>query len=320
MVSNSRAPGNRTLSLSEEELELFRQQLFHPEHQLEEKDMENRIVNGDFFDVIGLFPEQSVDLMIIDPPYNLSKSFNGNKFKAMSDCDYAAYLESWFPQLIPLLKPHGSVYMCGDWKSSAAMFTVMDKYLHVRNRICWQREKGRGAAANWKNCCEDIWFGTVGKEYCFNADAVRMKRQVLAPYRENGSPKDWHEDESGKFRLTGASNFWDDISIPFWSMPENTDHPTQKPEKLLAKLILASSNAGDMVFDPFMGSGSTAVTAQKLGRRFAGIEIDPEYCCWALARLKRAETDKGIQGYEDGVFWERNTLGRRKHAADHKKL
>ena len=91
-------------------------------------------------------------------------------------------------------------------------------------------------------------------------------------------------------------------------MPENTDHPTQKPEKLLAKLILASSKEGDFVFDPFLGSGSTAVTAQKLGRHFSGVEIDREYCCWALARLKKAETDPAIQGYTDGVFWERNTL------------
>lgn len=308
-----RAPGNRTLSLSGEELDFFRKQLFQPESPLEEKDMENRIINGDFFKVINLLPEQSVDLMIIDPPYNLHKDFNGRSFKSLSNDEYIAYLESWFPKLLPLLKPHATVYMCGDWRSSAAMFNVMDKYLYLRNRICWQREKGRAASANWKNCCEDIWFATVGKEYCFNADAVRMKRQVLAPYRQNGRPKDWEDEEQGKFRLTGASNFWDDISIPYWSMPENTDHPTQKSEKLLAKLILASSDPGDMVFDPFMGSGSTAVAAKKLNRRFSGIEIDQEYCCWALARLERAEQEKSIQGYEDGVFWERNTLARRKH-------
>ena len=90
-------------------------------------------------------------------------------------------------------------------------------------------------------------------------------------------------------------------------MPENTAHPTQKPEKLLAKLILASSNAGDVVFDPFLGSGSTSVTAKKLGRQYIGIEVNPQYCVWAEKRLEMAETDKTIQGYTDGVFWERNT-------------
>lgn len=108
--------------------------------------------------------------------------------------------------------------------------------------------------------------------------------------------------------MTFPSNFWDDISIPYWSMPENTDHPTQKPEKLIAKLILASSRPGDWVFDPFLGSGTTAVTAKKLGRRFSGIEWNEKYCCWALKRLEIANLDSNIQGYKDGVFWERNSL------------
>ena len=107
--------------------------------------------------------------------------------------------------------------------------------------------------------------------------------------------------------MTHPSNFWDDISIPYWSMPENTDHPTQKPEKLLAKLILASSQPGDLVFDPFLGSGTTAVVAKKLGRKYCGIELNSQYCCWALARLDRADQDAKIQGYSDGVFWERNS-------------
>ncbi|MBR4482495.1 MAG: site-specific DNA-methyltransferase, partial [Paludibacteraceae bacterium] len=101
-------------------------------------------------------------------------------------------------------------------------------------------------------------------------------------------------------------------SIPFWSMPENTDHPTQKPEKLYAKLILASSKPGDVIFDPFMGSGTAAVTAKKLGRHYLGVELNEEYCLWAAKRLQMAESDSAIQGYSDGVFWERNTLAQQK--------
>ena len=154
---------------------------------------------------------------------------------------------------------------------------------------------------------EDIWFATKGKDYTFNADAVKVRRRVVAPYKKDGLPKDWEETADGNFRNTYPSNFWDDISIPYWSMPENTAHPTQKPEKLLAKLILASSNKGDTVFDPFLGSGSTAVAAKKLGRHFVGIEKNEQYCVWAQIRLEAAETDALIQGYEGGVFWERNT-------------
>jgi site-specific DNA-methyltransferase (adenine-specific) len=95
-------------------------------------------------------------------------------------------------------------------------------------------------------------------------------------------------------------------------MPENTDHPTQKPEKLLAKLILASTNEGGIVFDPFMGVGSSIIAAKKLKRKFLGVEIDRQYCLLAAKRLHLAEFDTTIQGYQDGVFWERNTLNLRK--------
>ena len=155
---------------------------------------------------------------------------------------------------------------------------------------------------------EDIWFAVHdANDYHFNVESVKVRRRVRAPYRVDGKPKDWEATETGNYRLTYPSNFWDDISIPFWSMPENTDHPTQKPEKLYAKLILASSREGDVVFDPFMGSGTAAVVAKKLGRRYLGIEINEEYCLWAAKRLKMADENAEIQGYADGVFWERNS-------------
>jgi site-specific DNA-methyltransferase (adenine-specific) len=188
----------------------------------------------------------------------------------------------------------------------------MSKYFKVRNRITWEREKGRGAKSNWKNCSEDIWFATLSNDFVFNSEDVMLKRKVIAPYRDKeGKPKDWVEGENGNYRLTHSSNLWVDLTIPFWSMPENTDHPTQKPEKLLAKIILASSRPGDFVFDPFLGSGTTAVVARKLGRNHCGVEIDEVYCCLAEKRLEMAENDKSIQGYADGVFWERNSLNNR---------
>ena len=254
------SPRNRTLRLSTEEKEALSGQLLRVNGNVKLEDFRNRIICGDFFNIMEFLPDKFVDLLILDPPYNLDKNFNGLKFSSMSNQSYIDYLESWMPKLLRLLKVDASVYLCCDWQCSAACFAVLEKYFTVRNRIVWQREKGRGAKANWKNSCEDIWFATVGKNYTFNLDAVKQKRRVLAPYRSNGKPKDWCEDADGKFRMTCPGNFWDDISVPYWSMPENTDHPTQKPEKLLAKLILASSNPGDMVFDPFSGSGSTAIS------------------------------------------------------------
>ena len=201
------------------------------------------------------------------------------------------------------------MYLCGDWKCSSSLQRVMEEELTVLNRITWQREKGRGASSNWKNAMEDIWFGVNDpNHYYFDVDAVKLKRRVLAPYRENGIPKDWEDTAEGKYRLTHPSNFWDDISVPFWSMPENTEHPAQKPEKLMAKLILASCPEGGVVFDPFAGSGSACVTAKKLGRHYVGVEIDRGYCLLAAKRLEMADTDKRIQGFSEGCFWERNSL------------
>ena len=185
---------------------------------------------------------------------------------------------------------------------------VVDDFFQVRNRITWEREKGRGAKANWKNSHEDIWFCTMSKDYTFHVEQVKHRRRVIAPYRNaDGSPKDWDEGRDGNYRDTHPSNLWNDLSVPFWSMSENTDHPTQKPEKLVAKLLLASTNPGDYVLDPFGGSGTTAVVAAKLQRQCLSIDLNQEYCLWALKRLEMAKQDTSIQGYEEGVFWERNS-------------
>lgn len=274
----------------------------------------DKTILGNTLAVCPLLPAQSVDLVIADPPYNLTKSFNGTTFAKKSAEDYESYTRHWLGAVKPLLKPNGSIYVCCDWESSLVVGRVLEESFHVRSRITWQREKGRGAKTNWKNAMEDIWFATVGGSYTFNLNAVKVRKKVVAPYRVDGEPKDWSDSEDGKFRDTCPSNFWDDITVPFWSMPENTAHPTQKPEKLAAKIILASSNEGDIVFDPFLGSGTTSVTAKKLGRHYIGVELVPLYCVWAEQRLAMAETDKEIQGYSGGVFWERNTISEQKSA------
>ena len=308
-----RAGRNRTLVLTDEDKTKLREKLITDKKNLLSHKFEylDKTINADLLTALPLLPDEFADLIIIDPPYNLTKNFGGKVFNERKDSAYEEYLETWFSSVCKKLKSNGSLYLCGDWKCTAALQRVMEKELTVLNRITWQREKGRGAKANWKNGMEDIWFGVKDPDsYYFNLDAVKIKRRVIAPYREGGKggkPKDWEESEEGNFRLTCPSNFWDDISVPFWSMPENTDHPTQKPEKLYAKLILASSKPGDLVFDPFLGSGTASVVAKKLGRHWCGIELCEEYCLLAEKRLELAENNPSIQGYSGGVFWERNT-------------
>jgi len=309
MTNKKKSPLNRSIIISESEIQKFSRKFLNPHSINDSKEIINKTICGNFWDVAPLMPSGVVDLLIIDPPYNLNKSFNTTSFKALSIDSYAEWVDKIISGLIHILKKNASVYFCCDWHSSISVGPVLEKYFYIRNRITWEREKGRGAKSNWKNNSEDIWFCTLSRKYLFNSEHVKLNRRVIAPYKDsNGEPKDWKKSKSGSFRLTFPSNIWTDISVPFWSMPENTDHPTQKPEKLLAKLILASSNKGDLIFDPFLGSGTTSVVAKKLGRNYLGIEIDRYYAALAEKRLEKAENDKKIQGYEYGRFWERNSL------------
>jgi len=305
----SKAPRNKTLTITAAEKKQLKKGLLHINKKVALSTIINKTIQQDMLQALDYLPDAFVDLLFVDPPYNLSKKFNKTSFKEMESEAYELWLDEWLGKIPRILKPNASIYICGDWKSSAAIYNVARKYFHIQNRITFEREKGRGAKSNWKNASEDIWFCTMSKDYYFDVDAVKMKRKVLAPYTDSkGKPKDWNKGKAGNYRLTFPSNLWNDISIPFWSMPENTEHPTQKPEKLVAKIILASSQEGDVVFDPFLGSGTTSVTAKKLNRKFVGIELDEDFACIAEKRLQMAENDKRIQGYVDGVFWERNTV------------
>lgn len=327
-----KAGRNRTMELTQKEIETYKKELLivngtayqHLQRErarhavplrkgekIEIKQILNRVIRQDIFKTVDLLPSGFVDLFFIDPPYNITKTFNTNSFKELTTNEYADWMELWMKKMIRFLKPTASIYICGDWRSSAAIQLICEKYFIIRNRITFEREKGRGAKQNWKNNSEDIWFCTMSDNYYFKPEAVKLKRKVLAPYRENGIPKDWNEDNNNKYRLTYPSNIWTDITIPFWSMSENTPHPTQKPEKLLAKIILASSKERDVIFDPFAGVGTTGVVAKKLKRNFVMVEMDEKYCLYAQKRLKMVEQDSSIQGYEDGVFWERNAKNKR---------
>ena len=311
-MPKEKAPRNRTIDTTIAEGGEYLARCIGVEQPVERlADVLDKTILGDAFNVLPLLPGESVDLLIVDPPYNLTKSYNGSTFSRQKAADYEAFTRRWLTLVSPLLKPGASLYVCCDWETSLIVGPALGDFFRVRNRITWQREKGRGAKANWKNGLEDIWFATKGEDYTFNLDAVKLRRRVVAPYRVDGKPKDWTATEAGNFRDTCPSNFWDDITIPFWSMPENTAHPTQKPEKLIAKLMLASSKPGDVVLDPFLGSGTSSVVAKKLGRHYLGIEREARYCLWAEQRLETAETDNTIQGYENGVFWERNALSGR---------
>jgi site-specific DNA-methyltransferase (adenine-specific) len=304
-----RAPRNRSLELTDGDRDRLRLRLITSLPSGDSATFPTGTIHGNSIELAQSLPQNSVDLLILDPPYNLSKDFDGYRFSKRTVDAYTAWLDEIIQAFKPLLKRTASVYICGDWLTSVSIFAVASRHFIVRNRITWEREKGRGARSNWKNSSEDIWFCTVSDSYTFNVDAVKLRRRVLAPYKNiDGTPKDWDLTQTGNYRDTHPSNIWTDITVPFWSMPENTIHPTQKSEKLIAKLVLASTNPGDHVLDPYLGSGTSSVVCKKLGRRYLGIDLNEEYCLLAERRLELTEFNSAIQGFSQGVFWERNTL------------
>lgn len=309
---SDRAPRNRTMTCTPEEICELSETILQVENTVDRQDITCQLIGGDFFEIATHLPAQFIDLLILDPPYNLTKNYNGTHFRKLDKDSYTSWFRRVMELLAPMMKPSTTIYVCSDWKTSALVLPVLEENFLVRNRITWEREKGRGAKRNWKNNTEDIWFCTNSEDYYFNVDAVKLKRKVLAPYRVKGEPKDWKQEIDGNYRLTHPSNIWTDLTVPFWSMPENTPHPAQKPEKLFAKLVLASSKDNHFVFDPFLGSGTSAVVAEKLGRQWCGIDINSEYLCWARKRILAARRDPTIQGYDDGVFRERNSFAQQR--------
>ena len=142
-----RAGRNRTLSVTDIERTKFSKNLLRIDSAkpLLTDEIINKTIFGDLIAALDNLPEGFADLIVIDPPYNLDKDFNGFKFKSSDNNTYLEYLRSWFPKVLRRLKANGSLYLCGDWKCTSALQQVMEENMIVMNRITWQREKGRGA-------------------------------------------------------------------------------------------------------------------------------------------------------------------------------
>lgn len=275
---------NKTIKVTQKDLKKY------PSLKLQRKllrsELKNKLFHNDFTKTSRFIPSHSVDLIVTDPPYTIAKDFGKGKVSTNKD-KFRKWCREWIDESFRLLKENGSIYICINWEASSIIEELLEEKFFIRNRITWKRDKGRGAKRNWKNNMEDIWYATKSDDYTFNLENVMIEKEVIAPYVDKeGKPKDWKEINGKKIRMTHPSNIWTDMTVPFWSMPENTEHPTQKPEKLIERIILASSNKKDLVFDPFMGSGTTAIVAKKLKRNYLGFEIEKKFYTLIQKRIE----------------------------------
>ncbi len=261
-----------------------------------------RIINDSSLNIDNYLDDSSVDLVFTDPPYFITSNDWDKQWKNKEE--YINWSREWIQLAYNKLKPNGSIYVCISWHYSGYIQQLLEEVgFHIKNRITWKRDKGRGSKTNFKNIHEDIWFCTKSKkDYCFNIDDIMVKKKVIAPYRDkDGNPKDWFIDENfEKIRYTHPGNLWDEFCVPYWSMhevrsyakskrePNNKfqKHPTQKPKSLIKKCILASSNQNDIILDLFGGSGSTAIAAKELKRDYILFETNTEYINITETRLK----------------------------------
>lgn len=249
------------------------------------------LILGDCLKALDGILDESVDLVFADPPYNIGKKFGDFLDKWDSDEDYAAWAEVWLEKVIKKLKPTGSLYVMSSTQCIPYIDLYLRKKLTIMGRIVWAYDSsGVQAKTYFGSMYEPILFAVRNpKNYTFNADDIRVEaktgaKRKLIDYRK-AVPTPYNTS-----KIPG--NVWEYARVRY-RMPEYEEHPTQKPEALLERIIKASSNPGDVVLDPFSGTFTTSAVAQKLGRKSIGIEANKDYFKIGLRRLGVAEEYEG---------------------------
>lgn len=244
------------------------------------------VFNEDAIAGFKRIPNAAIDLIIADPPYSLGKDY-GNGSDKMNAADYLHWMEQWIDAALPKLKPNGSLYIFLTWRYSPEIFVMLKQRMQMMNEIIWDRRVPSmgGSTRSFTSVHDTIGFFVKRKDYYFDLDAVRI------PYDA--------ETKKARSRSIFVGAKWLEIGYnpkDLWSVtrihkcdPERTDHPTQKPLEIIDRMVQASCPPGGIVLDPFMGSGTTAISAKRCGRHFVGFELNPEYCEIIQQRLKSPE-------------------------------
>ncbi len=233
-------------------------------------------------------PDSSIDLIFADPPYNIGKNFSGLRDRWPSDDAYAQWCYSWLERCIAKLRPTGSMYVMTSTQAMPYIDLFLRTRLHVLSRIVWAYDSsGVQAKRRFGSTYEPIIHCVKDPtRYVFNSDAIKVEARTgaqrrLIDYRKS-VPATYNTDKV-------PGNVWVFPRVRY-RMPEYEEHPAQKPEALLDRIIKASSNPGDTVLDPFAGTFTTCAVAQRLKRISVGIEVQEAYVKVGLRRLGIATT------------------------------
>ena len=232
----------------------------------------NTFIIGDAFEALKTFSSESVDLVCTDPPYNLGKNY-GNNIDWKQWHEYEKFTKNWVEEAVRILKPKGSIYVFMGVQFIPRLFLILQKTgFHFNSWITWHYTQGIGRIKGFSPRHEDILYFTKSNQYTFNLDNIRIPQKY---YRKRNNMKGANPGDVWQFSHIHYSN------------PERLNHPTQKPEAIIKRIILASSNKKDVVLDPFVGSGTTCVVANMLGRKWVGIDVNPDYIKMSEGRLKK---------------------------------
>lgn len=246
-------------------------------------DENHKIIFGDAIEALLTIPDESIDLIFVDPPYNIGKNFNGIKDKWESDEEYLKWCYKWIDLCISKLKPDGSFYLMAATQNMPYLDIYLREKLHILSRIVWYYDSsGVQAKKYFGSLYEPILLAVKNKNnYTFNANDILVEaktgsKRKLIDYRKN-PPQPYNTKKV-------PGNVWEFPRVRY-RMEEYEKHPSQKPTKLLTRIIKASSNEGDLVLDPFSGTFTTSYVAKELGRKSIGIELQKDYVDIGLKRL-----------------------------------
>jgi site-specific DNA-methyltransferase (adenine-specific) len=267
------------------------------------------LYENDCIDVLSRMPPSSIDMIFADPPYNIKKA-DWDRFESQEQ--YIAWSMKWISECSRVLKENGSLFICGFTEVLADLKHPSMRYFKCCKWLIWHYKNKANLGADWGRSHESILLLRKSNKFTMNIDPVRIpynEHTLKYPVRTQAETSQYAKGKAERPAWSphplGAKPK-DVIEIPTTcnGMGEKTKHPTQKPEELLRKFVLAASNPGDIILDPFCGSGTTAVVAEQLGRHWIGCEINPEYNSWAIARIdsvKIKDVDSWIEFDKENV-------------------